>query len=369
MVAKGLSGSFCLLDKLLKRNLIGSIYPESTEYRLKLKSMLQNRTTVYAGFDATSNSLHVGNLATIMNLIHFHRHGHRVICLIGDATTQIGDPSGHTKDRLKLDKNLIEENAISIEENLIRLFNNQDLIHDNNNIGDSNILDDKKSTKENPIIVRNSQWYKGRDVIDFVSDVFREVRVGWMLHKKSIQERLQSHDGMNVSEFCYQIFQAYDWLELRKLYDCRLQVGGSDQGGNIYTGHDLIKRYTGEKDSIGLLAPLVTNKYGKKLGKSPDINNGKNNNIWLDPKKTSPFELYQFFHKVPDKEIEKSLKVFSLYDDKTIEDLTCNYLKKPEDIWYCQRKLAENVCLLVHGEAGLESAKCLTNKIFNKVSK
>lgn len=327
----------CLLDILTKRSLLGNIYPESESFRARAKEMLMEPQTVYAGFDATSSSLHVGNLATIMNLIHFYQQGHRVICVVGDATTQIGDPSGHTRDRKKLDKNLVEKNAICIEDTLKLLFTNYN----------SHFRQDGDKA-ELPMIVRNSQWYSGKNVIDFVSDVFREVRVGSLLHKKSISERLKTPHGMNMSEFCYQIFQAYDWIELYYKYQCRFQVGGSDQAGNIYTGHDIIKKMVNSSDSFGFLTPLITHsKTGKKLGKSSD---SLRSNTWLRPELTSPHDLYQFFHKTPDNCVEKFLNVFTFYEESYIEDLINNHLRNSQDIWYCQRKLAESVCKLVHGE-------------------
>lgn len=343
---KNIANSVCLLDKLTRRSLLGNVYPEGENFRTRIKNLLKEPQTVYAGFDATSSSLHVGNLATIMNLIHFFERGHRVICVVGDATTQLGDPSGHTRDRKKLDKGLIEKNASSIEETLKKLFINYNSYFRQTS---------DKSKTEFPMIIRNSQWYEDKNVIDFVSDIFREVRVGGLLHKKSISERLKTKDGMNMSEFCYQIFQSYDWIELYRRFQCRFQLGGSDQAGNIYTGHDIIKKLNESSDSFGLLTPLIThNKTGKKLGKSSD---SERSNTWLRPELTSPYDLYQFFHRTPDNDVEKFLKVFTFYEDSTIEDLINNHLKDSLDIWYCQRKLAESVCKLVHGEEGLDSAQ------------
>lgn len=354
---KGLAGSAnSLLDMLVKRQLIGTIYPSSMEYQNKLNQMLKKPTTVYAGFDATGESLHVGNLATLMNLIHFQRYGHRVICVIGDATTQIGDPSGHLKDRQKIDKETIVKNSDSIRRTLNRVFSNHRSFFMSTEASQQRVID--------PIIINNSMWYQDKNVVDFVGEVFREVRVSGLLHKKSIQERLKMADGMNVSEFCYQIFQAYDWMELRRRFDCKLQIGGSDQAGNIYTGHDMIKKLTGESDSIGMLAPLITDgTTGKKLGKSAD---NSQSSIWLKPELTSPYHLFQFFHRVPDKEVEKFLQVFTLLEDREIQDLIYKHLKKPDDVWYCQRTLAENVCQLIHGKEGLQSAKRITNAFFKR---
>lgn len=344
-----------LLDKLLRRGLVTNIYPESAEYRDRLRQILTKSTAVYTGFDATGPSLHVGNLATIVNSLYFQAHGHQVICVIGDATTRIGDPSGHRKDRLVLDKSVIDNNSRSIETTLRTIFNNFQKYFLQSQIQNRDI-----AIKE-PIIVRNSTWFEDKKAVDFVGDIFRDVRVGWLMHKTSIQERLKTNNGMNAAEFCYQIFQAYDWLELWKRYECKLQIGGNDQGGNIYTGHDLIKRRLKARDSIGLLGPLITIK-GKKLGKSTEkFRSG----IWLKPDQTSPYDLYQFFHRTPDDDVRKFLNVFSFYDDQTIDNYMQNKFKDKSDVWFCQRKLAEHTCLLVHGQQGLDEAKKRTDEVYN----
>lgn len=360
---KAASNKACLLDKLLRRSLIEGIYPESEIYRNKLKCKLNKPTTIYAGFDATSSCLHVGNLVTIMNLLHFRRHGHRVVCLIGDATTQIGDPSGHTKDRKHIDRDIIDENANSLHETLKRLFRNSLTCFDQPS-GELLKVSQPESKIDlpEPVIVRNSEWYQGVQVVDFVSKIFRQVRVGPLLHKKSISERLQSHEGINMSEFSYQIFQAYDWHVLRKRYDCQLQIGGSDQAGNIYTGHAFIKKQDESHDAIGLLTPLILTESGKKLGKS----SSDQKNIWLKSSLTSPYQLYQYFVRTPDKDVERFLKIFSHFGEPKIEQLIQTNLKKKSDVWYCQKRLASHVCALVHGLEGLESANRITNAFFNK---
>lgn len=345
------------LDFLAKRNLIQNIYPESEEYRDKLQNLLQRPCSVYAGFDATSDSLHVGNLVTIMNLLHLRSFGHRVICVIGDATTKIGDPSGHSKDRLKLEYDVIEKNSARFEQSIMRIFDNHEKYF---------ITEQSNNVKlQKPLIIRNSDWYREKNVIEFIGEAFRHVRVGNLLHKKSISERLGSNEGMNMAEFSYQIFQAYDWLVLRERYDCRLQVGGSDQAGNIYSGHDFIKKRTGQTDSIGLLTPLITNSAGKKLGKT-SLAGGPISNIWLDPSRTSPYQLYQFFHQTPDSEVEKLLKIYSFHDLRTIEDLIYTNLTKSINAWHCQKKLAHDVCKLIHGDNGLQSAKRITQAFFQR---
>lgn len=349
-----------LLDKLLRRGLITGIYPESIDFRNRLRQVLTSKSTVYTGFDATAPSLHVGNLATIVNSLHFQADGHQVICVIGDATAQIGDPSGHNKDRQKLTKAVIEYNASCLEETLRQIFQNFRKYFLDADIFKRSHTGQSITVKE-PIFIRNSEWYNDRNVVEFVSNVFREVRVGWLLHKTSIQERLKTREGMNAAELCYQIFQAYDWLILWERYNCQLQIGGNDQSGNIYTGHDMIKRQFKSRDSFGLLTPLITIK-GKKLGKSTEkFRSG----IWLRSDKTSPFDLYQFFHRTPDADVRMFLRVFSFYDDQIITDFIDNHLKNPKDIWYCQRKLAEHACLLVHGPVGLDEAKRETEKVFH----
>ena len=352
-----------LLDILVKRGLLTSIYPESAEFRDRLAVLLSREATVYTGFDATAPSLHVGNLATIINSLYFQAHGHRTIYVIGDATTKIGDPSGHSKDRLRLDSSEIEKNASSIEQTLRQIVGNFSKYFLSQTSGKLFNLDNV-SMKE-PIIVRNSDWYRDENVIDFVSDNFRDIRVGWLLHKKSIQERLKSKEGMNAAEFCYQIFQANDWLQLYKRYNCQIQIGGFDQSGNIYTGHDLIKRRCGSKDSFGLLAPLITQR-GKKLGKSASKSSS---GIWLRSEQTSPFDLYQFFHRTPDDEVKSYLPVFSFYEDDVIDNFISQNLKNPSDIWFCQRMLAKHACLLVHGEDGLKEAEEKTASVFSRQRK
>jgi tyrosyl-tRNA synthetase len=352
-----MNSKISIFDKLLRRGLISGIYPESSEYREKLRQILANGkpSTLYTGFDATSNSLHIGNLATIMSSLHFHGHGHQVICVIGDATAQIGDPSGHTRDRKPIDKSVISSNAKAIETSLISTFENY-----RNNFFVNSKANQSVELKL-PIIIKNSEWYKSMNLVDFVDGIFRDVRVGSLLHKKSIQERLKTNEGMNMAEFSYQILQAFDWLELRRRYDCLFQIGGNDQQGNIYTGHDLIKKRLGKTDSIGLLAPLITNAKGKKLGKTTE---GSQSSIWLNPEQTRPFDLYQYFLRTPDDDAERFLRIFSFYEDDHIDDMIRNRLKDKSDIRYCQRKMAEHVCTLIHGQEGLNEAKRITESLF-----
>lgn len=328
-----------LLDRLMKRCLVSLTYPDNKDVLNNIRNELKQPSTVYAGFDATSDSLHIGNLAILMNLLHFHRDGHQVICLIGDSTVKIGDPSGHTMDRKQIETSTINQNASSIETTIRNVFSNFSS-HFSHRIDCQGI--------KPPIIVRNSSWYTNINVIDFVNDIFRVIRVGDLLHKKSIQDRLASREGMNMSEFSYQIFQAFDWHTLRTRYDCKFQVGGSDQAGNIYTGYELLKKYTGKRDTYGLLVPLIVDQSGKKLGKSAQAT--QSSQVCLNAARTSPTKLYKTVMISPHSVIERLLKVYTFLEMDEIEDMIQNKLKTKNDVTYCHRKLAEDMCLLVHGQ-------------------
>lgn len=336
-----------VFDCLLKRKLLVDVYPSGEKNFEKVRTILTKPTTIYAGFDATSDSLHIGNLAILMNLIYFQQQGHRVICVIGDATARIGDPSGHTNERAKISLPDINRNAEGIERDIKTIFNNVDQKpHEIDTVA--------------PLILRNSAWYDKKNVIDFVSDVYRESRVGSLLHKTAIKTRLMSPSGLNMSELSYQIFQAYDWSYLYEQFDCRLQVGGSDQAGNIYTGHDYIKRVHKTSDTYGLLSPLILGPKGEKIGKSTSPKSPK---LWLNPEKTSPKLMYDSLLKIPDSHIEQFLYIYSKYPDQLVESYIKDYLhNKQQDPRYCQKKLANHIVQTVHGESALEKVLSETNK-------
>ncbi|CAH4032571.1 unnamed protein product [Pieris brassicae] len=302
---------------------------------------------VYAGFDPTANSLHIGNLLVIVNLLHWQRGGHNPIALLGGATGYIGDPSGKNTDRLALQRNIIQENINGLKNNLDEVFENHKKY----------IWSDERKLK--PIkIVNNETWYREINSIQFVSEIGRNFRMGTMLLKQSVQSRINSEVGMSFTEFSYQIFQAYDWLNLLKEFNCKFQIGGSDQMGNISAGHELISRIT--KQSVyGLTLPLVTTEEGDKFGKSAG------NAIWLDPNKTSPYSLYQFFIRTKDSEVEKLLKLFTFYSLGEIKDIMFKHKNHPEDR-YPQQCLADQLTVLVHGEEGLKKARIATEAIHSK---
>lgn len=333
---------------LADRGFFQDFFPDTAGPEMA-KLFTSKQQTIYAGFDPTADSLHVGNLLVIMGLLHCQREGHNPIALVGGATGLIGDPSGKKTERNQLGASVIETNLIAIEKQLKRIFkNHQDVLWDTS----------KYKNDLAPIrVVNNASWYENLNIIDFVANMGRHFRMGSMLSRSSVQSRLESDAGMSFTEFTYQIFQAYDWLHLLQAYDCRFQMGGSDQMGNLMTGHELISRVEKKKTVFGMTLPLVTNEEGDKFGKSAG------NAIWLDEEKTSPFSLYQFFMRMPDSEVEKLLKLFTFIPLKEIEFLMEEHRKSPEKR-KAQTILAEDVTLLVHGEAGLKQAEKVTDALY-----
>ncbi|XP_050671045.1 tyrosine--tRNA ligase, mitochondrial [Leptidea sinapis] len=333
--------------KLHERGMYQDIFPNTSASEI-LNILNQSPQCVYAGFDPTANSLHVGNLLVIINLLHWQRGGHNVVALLGGATGCIGDPSGKSSDRLALPPETIQENINCLRKNLEVVFENH-----------RKYIWSKNETKLKPIkIVNNETWYRKIDSIQFVSEIGRNFRMGTMLLKHSVQSRINSEVGMSFTEFAYQIFQAYDWLHLLNEYNCRFQIGGSDQMGNICAGHELISR-TAKKNVYGLTLPLVTTEEGDKFGKSAG------NAIWLDPQKTSPYSLYQYFIRTKDSEVERLLKLFTFYNLGEIKDIMFKHSQHPQER-YPQQCLAEHITKLVHGEEGLVRAREATSAIYSK---
>lgn len=293
--------------------------------------MNQSPQCIYAGFDPTADSLHVGNLLVLMNLLHWQRGGHQVLALVGGATGLIGDPSHRTKERDLLQQDVIDKNIRGIEKNIRTIFENHEKY----------FYEQKEFPLKPVTVVNNIEWYKNVNVIDFIRSVGRHFRMGTMLIKTSVESRLKSDTGMSFTEFTYQIFQAYDWLCLLNKHNCRFQVGGSDQLGNITAGHELISR-TAKKEVFGLTLPLITAEGGKKFGKS------LGNAVWLAPEKSSSFSLYQFFIRTTDSDVENYLKLFTFLPLNYIKQLMIEHKEQPE-LRKAQKKLAENVTLLVHG--------------------
>lgn len=304
--------------------------------------------TIYAGFDPTADSLHIGNLLVLMGLLHCQRAGHHPIALIGGATGQIGDPSGRNTERTKLGDTVLENNLSSIEKQIKKIFQNHEEF----------LWTSSKSIDLKPVkILNNAEWYKSMNVVEFISSMGRNFRMGQMMSRSSVQSRIKSDSGMSLTEFTYQIFQAYDWYHLAKEHGCRFQMGGSDQMGNIMTGHEFISRMDSKIPVYGLTLPLVTTEEGDKFGKSAG------NAVWLSDEKTSPFSLYQFFIRIADSEVEKLLKLFTFLPMRDVFELVEEHKRVPE-LRDAQRRLAQEVTKLVHGETGLKLAENVTNALY-----
>lgn len=330
--------------KLNERGIFKTITPEGSGpdlYRL-----LSAPQPVYCGFDPTADSLHVGNLLAIIALIHCQRVRHEPIAVVGSATAQIGDPSGKTKDRDTIDHQTIQTNAAGIMENLHRIFTNHE----------KHFWKQEKELK--PLkLLDNSEWYKDKNIIDFLSEVGRKFRMSQMLAKHSVQSRLGTREGMSFTEFTYQIFQSYDWLHLLQNHGCHIQIGGNDQLGNITAGTEFIEKCVKER-AFGLTIPLVTTSVGQKIGKS------EGNAIWLSANKTTPYELYQYFINTADSDVEEYLNLFTFLSDDEIKRILKKHKVNSADR-NAQRKLAENVVTLVHGEEGLTQARRWTEALWS----
>ncbi|KAK3089807.1 hypothetical protein FSP39_006690 [Pinctada imbricata] len=244
----------------------------------ELSNRLQGPMTVYSGFDPTADSLHIGNLLVIIALLHCQRGGHKPICLLGGATAMIGDPSGKSEERKRLETGVVESNLKSITESVQRIFHNH-----------QKYMWNSEKPLQDLLILNNMDWYGNKTLIEFLSIVGRHFRMSDMLAKESVKSRLASMEGMNFTEFTYQMFQAYDWLHLLLQHNCELQIGGNDQTGNMRAGHELIRKVKSDK-AWGLTVPLLTDPGGEKFGKSAGYAGYA---VWLNADKTSPYELYQ----------------------------------------------------------------------------
>ncbi len=319
-----------LLEDLEKRGLIHQV-----THKEQLSEKLENESiTLYCGFDPTAESLHVGSLLPMVTLLRFKNAGHNIIPLVGGATGMIGDPSGKSEERTLNSLETIESFKNSIMNQV------------------SGIL--KTDCKD------NLSWVSEIDMITFLRDFGKHFSVNSMLSKESVKQRVSRDDqGISFTEFSYMLLQSIDFLKLFEKENCTLQIGGSDQWGNITAGNDLIKRKLGnDKEVFGLTIPLITNSEGKKFGKT------ESGAVWLDPNKTSPFAFFQFWLKTPDSDVYKLLKFFSMKSVEEIEEIERKDKesgKKPD----AQRILAEELTALIHGEEGLESVLRITEALFS----
>ena len=322
-----------LLDTLQSRHLFEAATSEA------LRPALNKPITVYCGFDPTNRSLQAGNLVAITVLAHFQRAGHKVIALVGGATGLIGDPSGKSTERNALTAEEVQYNLEGIKENLSRF------------------LDFNPNSANPATLVNNYDWFKDFTFITLLRDVGRYFRVNAMLAKDSVKKRLESQDGMSFTEFCYQILQGYDFYHLYKTRGCRLQIGGSDQWGNITAGTDYIRRMGITDECFGMTIPLVTDSQGRKFGKS------EGNAVYLDHTKTSYYDFYQFFLRSTDVDVIRYLKIFTFLPMERIAELETLVATAPEKR-EAQKVLAEEMTRSVHGAHGLEVAQRASNAFF-----
>jgi tyrosyl-tRNA synthetase len=324
-----------LVAELQWRGLVHDMMPGTEE------QLLKEMTTTYIGFDPTSDSLHIGSLVPIILLVHLEQFGHKPIALVGGATGMIGDPSGKSDERNLLDEATLEKNVAGIKAVLSRFL-------------------DFNSTAENaPILVNNYDWMKDFSFINFARDVGKRITVNYMMAKDSVKKRLtgETSEGMSFTEFTYQLVQGYDFLHLYRAKKCTLQMGGSDQWGNITTGTELVRRIESGK-AYALTCPLITKADGTKFGKS------EGGNIWLDAERTSPYKFYQYWLNTSDVDAEKYIKIFTFLDKETIEKLISEHNEAPH-LRVLQKRLAEEITVMVHSQADLENAIAASNAFFS----
>jgi len=325
-------------DELKWREMIQDNTPEFEEH-VKTKN-----TVGYIGFDPTSDSLHIGSLVQLIILKHFQSHGHKPIVLIGGATGMIGDPSGKSKERNLLSQELIDKNITSLKKQFSKFL-------------------DFDCGENSAIILNNYEWTKDLNIIEFFRDFGKALTVNYMMSKESVKKRVSSEnsDGMSFTEFTYQLFQAYDFYYLNTNYNCSIQMGGSDQWGNITSGVELSRKKSGIKVHA-LTCPLITKADGSKFGKTEE------GNVWLDRNKTSPYKFYQYWLNTSDEDAIKYLKIFSFKNEASVKKMIEEHLASPH-LRLIQKQLASELTKLVHSEEDLKNVIFASNIIFSKESK
>ena len=326
------------VEELQWRGMIHNIMPGTEE------QLAKETTTAYVGIDPTADSLHVGHLVSVMMMKHFQLAGHKPIFIIGGATGMIGDPSGKSQERNLLDEATIRHNQEAIKNQL------------------SKFIDFTSDSPNAAIMLNNYDWMKNFSFLEFIRDIGKHITVNYMMAKDSVKKRLsaESAQGMSFTEFTYQLVQGYDFLHLRTTHNCKLQMGGSDQWGNITTGTELIRRKT-DLEAFALTWPLMTKSDGKKFGKT------ESGNIWLDPERTSPYQFYQFWLNVSDSDAEKYIKIFTILPPTEIDQLIERHRQNP-GVRELQKVLAKEITILIHGQEAYNSALEASNILFGKAT-
>jgi len=325
------------VEELRWRGLLHDIMPDTEAYLLK------NKTAGYIGFDPTADSLHIGSLVQIIILMHFQKAGHSSIALVGGATGMVGDPSGKSAERNLLNEATLAKNIAGVKGQLERF------------------LDFNESTSKNPAeLVNNYDWMKDISLIDFVRDTGKHITVNYMMAKDSVKKRIsgENTEGMSFTEFTYQLFQGYDFYHLYKEKNCKLQMGGSDQWGNITTGTELIRRKAQGK-AYAITVPLVTKADGTKFGKT------EGGNVWLDANRTSPYKFYQYWLNSSDEDAEKYIKIFTFLTKQEIDTLVLEHKQAPH-LRLLQKKIGEEVTTMTHGKEAYDNAIKASNILFGK---
>lgn len=324
------------VDELKWRGMIHDIMP-GTEELLK-----KEKISGYIGFDPTADSLHIGHMVQVMLLVHFQRAGHTPIALIGGATGMIGDPSGKSEERNLLDESTITKNQEAIKSQL------------------SKFLDFQSTRPNRALMVNNYDWMKEYSFLGFIRDIGKHITVNYMMSKDSVKKRIgsESKEGMSFTEFSYQLVQGTDFLHLFNNNNCRLQMGGSDQWGNIVTGTELIRRKAGG-EAFALTCPLITKSDGSKFGKT------ESGNVWLDPERTSPYQFYQFWLNVSDEDAARYIKIFTVLGKEEIDVVISSHNNAPHER-LLQKRLAEEVTVMVHSREEYEGAVEASQILFGK---
>ncbi len=321
-----------LIEELRWRGMIADIMP-GTEEQLQ-----KEMTTGYIGFDPTADSLHIGSLVPIILLVHLQKAGHKPIALVGGATGMVGDPSGKSAERNLLDEETLTKNVNGIKAQLEQFL-------------------DFDTTKPNAAVMANNyDWFKQISFIDFLRDTGKHITVNYMMAKDSVKKRIEGDAGISYTEFAYQLMQGYDFYWLYQHHNCKLQMGGSDQWGNMTTGTELIRRKA-SGEAFVFTCPLITKTDGTKFGKT------ESGNVWLDPTKTTPYQFYQFWLNASDADAEKWISIFTFLDKAAIDELINEHHANPA-ARVLQKALAKEVTVFVHGEPAYEKAIETTQKLF-----
>jgi tyrosyl-tRNA synthetase len=319
------------IEELRWRGMIHDMMPGTEE------ALSKEMSSGYIGFDPTADSLHVGHLVQIMTLVHFQRAGHRPIALVGGATGMVGDPSGKSKERNLLDAQTLEHNVQCVKSQLMRFL---DFNHPTNPAE----------------LVNNYDWFREFTFLDFIRDVGKHISVSYMMAKDSVKSRLEA--GLSFTEFSYQLVQGYDFYYLNKHKNCVVQLGGSDQWGNIVTGTELIRRKNGG-DAYAVTTPLIKKADGTKFGKT------EAGSVWLDANKTSPYQFYQFWLRATDEDAAQYVRIFTLKSKEEIEQIEAQHAEAPH-LRFLQKNIAEEITARVHGDEALEMAISASNILYGK---